>query len=267
MAEVKAHRRSSAVMLVAVFLLGVITVSLAAVAVHGFFFTGWLLPYWNTMTDAQASIISQLIFFLAAAWASLLVPLLFGSQLKSLEEAAEKAQETYDGIKRQLEDSIEESKRQFSSISRYQQMALGYFASEGVFTDLDDDQKKAFIETAWHTVEPKISAALKRLHGKTRQWVSVGGRYRSNPWFDRVRESGALRDYYVDFKTISDAKWSVSKNSVPTFEQLKKVNDALKTIQEFEPALEDSETNGGAPAPSVVAPSNAQIIQGPTTPQ
>jgi hypothetical protein len=246
MAEVKSRRHSSAVMLVAVFVLGVITASLVAVAVHGFFVTGWLLPYWNTMTDAQASIISQLIFFLAVAWGSLLVPLLFSGQLRSLREAADEAQRTYDGIKRQLEESIADSKRQFSSISRYQQMALGYFASEGVFSELDDEQKKAFVENAWHTVEPKVSAGLKRLHGKTRQWVGVGGKYRSNPWWDRVQESGALRDCFVHFKTISDAKWGVSRGTAPTFEQLKRVNDALKAIQEFEPGLEAEEANGAA---------------------
>lgn len=240
-------RRSSAVMLVAVLLLGFVTVGLAAWAVHGFFLSGWLVPYWNSMTDAQASIISQLIFFLAVAWGSLLVPLLFGGQLKSLEEAADKAEKTYAGIKQQLEDSIAESRRQFSSISRYQQMALGYFSSEGVFTDLDGDQKKAFVENAWHQVEQKVSDALKGLHGRTRQWVSDGGRYRSSPWWDRVQQSGALGDRYADFKTISDAKWGVSKGTVPTFEQLKAVNDALKATQDFMSSL-TGDANGAASA-------------------
>jgi len=225
-------------MRVAVGTLAAVTFSLGTIAVHGLFIAGWLLPYWSSMTDAQASIISQLIFFLAVAWGSLLVPLLFGSQLRSLEEAADKAQDTYDSIRLQLEGSIAESKRQFSSISRYQQMALGYFSNEGVFTDLDDDQKKAFVENAWHTAEPKVAEALKQLHGRTRQWVNAGGRYRSNPWWNRVLESQALRDCYGEFKAISDAKWSASKGSVPTFEQLKRVNDALRVIDEFEPAAE-----------------------------
>ncbi|MBK6702654.1 MAG: hypothetical protein IPG56_02020 [Caulobacteraceae bacterium] len=263
MAEAKSNRRSSAVMIVAVVLLGVLTAALGALAIHGFFVTGWLLPYWNAMTDAQASIISQLIFFLAVAWGSLLVPLLFGGQLKSLEEAADKAQETYDGIKRQLEESASESRRQFSSISRYQQMSLGYFASEGVFTDLDDEQKKAFVENAWHSVESKLTDALNKLHGRTRQWVSAGGKYRSTPWWDRVKESKALGDWCSDFRIISDAKWAASRGTVPTFEQLKAVNDALKELQEFVspldaeagvPAIQgNAQPNGSAQTPDASA--------------
>lgn len=233
MAEGKVRRRSSAVMLVVVVLLGLVTAGLAGWAAYGFFVTGWLVPYWNSMTDAQAAIISQLIFFLAVAWGSLLVPLLFGGQLKSLEEAADKAEQTYAGIKQQLEESIAESRRQFSSISRYQQMSLGYFSSEGVFTDLDGDQKRAFVENAWHQVEQKVADALKGLHGRSRQWVSEGGKYRSNPWWERVQQSRALGDCFTAFKTISDAKWGVSRGTVPTFEQLKAVNDALKATQDF----------------------------------
>lgn len=242
MAEGKSGRRSSAAMIVAVALLGVLTLALGAAAVHGFFVGGWLLPYWNTMTDAQASIISQLIFFLAVAWGSLLVPLLFGGQLKSLEEAAEKAQETYDGIKRQLEESAAESRRQFSSISRYQQMAMGYFATDGVFSELDADQKKTFVETAWHSIEPRVESALQKLHGKTRQWIAQK-KWRSSEWWERVRESGALGDKFSDFKTVSDVRWSIVQGAVPTFEQLKAVNDALKAVQDFVSPLEVSGAN------------------------
>lgn len=266
MAEIKSRRRSSAVMIMAVVLLGLLTLALGAVAVHGFFVSGWLLPYWHTMTDAQASIISQLIFFLAVAWGSLLVPLLFGGQLKSLEEAADKAQETYDGIKRQLEESAAESRRQFSSISRYQQMALGYFASEGVFTDLDDEQKKAFVENAWHSVESKLTDALNKLHGRTRQWVSAGGKYRSAPWWDRVRDSKALGDWCSDFRTISDAKWAASRGTVPTFEQLKAVNDALKALQEFVSPL-DADANGPAAQTAMPPNGNGQASPGASATQ
>ena len=59
-----------------------------------------------------------------------------------------------------------------------------------------------------------------------------------------MQESGALRDYYVHFKTVSDAKWAIAKGTAPTFEQLKRVNDALKAIQEFEPGLDVEEANG-----------------------
>lgn len=125
-------------------------------------------------------------------------------------------------------------------------MSLGYFGSEGVFTDFDDEQKKAFVDNAWQSVEPKLTDALNKLHGRTRQWVSAGGKYRSGPWFERVKESKALGDWCADFRTISDAKWAAARGTVPTFEQLKAVNDALKELQEFVSPL-DADANGQAP--------------------
>lgn len=247
MAEQK-RRRSLPIMAAAITILTLITFGLIGVVVHGFVM-GWLRPFWDTIRDGQAAIISQLIFFLAAAWASLLVPLLFGEQLRSLEEAADKAQETYDGIKRQLEESASESRRQFSSISRYQQMALGYFASEGVFSDLDADQKKAFVENAWHSVEANLAKALDKLQWRTRQWVRDGGKYRSGPWWARVEESKALGDWCSDFRTISDAKWAASRGTVPTVEEMIAVNNALKELQEFVSPLDAESTTQSATTP------------------
>lgn len=245
MSEQGNRRQSSATLVAFTGLLSIVTIALICVAVHGFFLNGWLLPYWNAMTDAQASIISQMIFFLAVSWGSLLVPLLFGHQLRSLQDAAAQAQETYDGIKRQMEESAADSRRQFASISRYHQKALGYFSGEAVFSDMDDDQKKEFVENAWQEVEAGLTEALAKLHGKTRQWVSAGGRYRSNPWWDRVKESEALGSSYSVYRTLSDAKWAASKGTVPSYDQLVAVNNALKTLHSAA-AHADAHPTGGA---------------------
>lgn len=247
MEEKKAKHRSSALIVVFTCLLGLVTIALVALAVHGFFVTGWLLPYWNAMTDAQAAIISQMIFFLAVSWGSLLVPLLFGHQLRSLQDAAAEARETYDGIKRQMEESAADSRRQFANISRYHQRALGYFSGEAVFSDMDDDQKKEFAENAWQEVETGLTDALTRLHGKTRQWVSSGGKYRSNPWWDRVKESEALGSSFAAYKTISDAKWAASRATVPTYDQLVSVNNALRALQTISPRADGSPLQGPEP--------------------
>jgi len=238
-------------MIAAVCVLSLITLALAVAAVHGFLLSGWLLPLWLDMTDAQASIIAQLIFFLAAAWASVLVPLLFGEQLRSLEDAAANAQDTYNSIKKQLEDSARqsrqlleqsaaESRRQFSSISRYQQMALGYFSGDGVFTDLDDKEKSAFIEGAWTSVQHKVDSSIRRCHGKKRNSINAI-RYRSANWWAKVKESNALGDFHSDFKLISDVKSAISKGAPPTLEQLKNVNGALQRVRDFVSPLEVAE--------------------------
>lgn len=230
-----------------VLLVGV-TGGIVAGVVHGLYVSNWLLPFWNSLTDAQGAILAQLIFFLAAAWASVLVPLLFGERLRNLEAAAEAAQQTFDEIKGRLEESAEESKRQFKSISRYQQMALGYFANDGLLSQLESpEDKKEFIDNAWEHVEPKLREALLRLHGHTQNSIrSV--RSRTAPWWERVKASAALRDYYSDFKAISDRKWEVAYGTPAAFEQLKSVNDALKRIREFDPSEEVSAGNGAAAA-------------------
>ena len=39
--------------------------------------------YWNNLSDAQATILAQFIFLLGAAWATVLLPLLFAGRLRS----------------------------------------------------------------------------------------------------------------------------------------------------------------------------------------
>jgi hypothetical protein len=247
MADSKFKRRAPVVLILLALILTGITGALVYAGVQGLYFSNWLVPYWNDLTDAQATILAQLIFLLAAAWAAVLVPLLFAGRLRSLEDAAASAQDAYDEIKAQLVASAEESKRQLHNISRYQLMQLGFFQNDGSLSIYEDAaSKKDFIDTAWAQAEPKLQQALELLHGATRNSIS-NSTWRGSDWWTKIKDADALNNCFESFKTISDTKTAVSKGADATFEQLVKVNQALKRISTFEPA-------------KVVAPVSARAV-------
>lgn len=219
------------------WLLLLITLGLAGWLIEGLVLSDRLVAWWEGMSDAHASIYSQLIFFLAAAWAAVLVPLFFSDQMRSLDDAMAEARKQQREIGRSLADSAEESRKQFAELTKLQLAALGYLLSDLPIDQMDDSQKRAFVNTAWEQVEPKLEQALKRLHGKTRNWISAGaGNYRSSPWWGRVEESNALKDHFGDFKAIDTVKWAISRGAVPDRDQLMKVSNALKRISDFDPS-------------------------------
>lgn len=265
----KKKRRTPYVLISLLVLLTLGTAALATVAIEGLFVSGWLIPYWNDLTDAQAAIISQLIFFLAATWAALLVPVLFSEKLRDLQDAADAAENMYEDIALKLNESAEESKRQFKSISRYQQMALGYFANDGLLSQLETAQeKKDFIDNAWDHVSPKLDKAIGRLHGSAQNSIA-SNRYRTPQWWDRIKAFGALGEQFAAFKVISDAKWEVSRGSAASFDSIKKVNDALRAIRDFDPSEGRPDISGqsGAAAQSSGLTPPQTIFTAPTDQQ
>ena len=221
------------------------------------------------MTDAPGAIISQLIFFLAVAWASVLAPVLFGERLRSLEEAAKKAGATYAGIQdtlaksvqradtaydsiqkkleastasaeetfrkveKQLKDGVDESRRQFAHITVLQKMAQGHAINEQHFADLEPDQRIAFLKNAWEKAKPLVTESIQRLDGRTRRAISDCGRYRSQTWWDRVAVANALGDRHSDFRLVSSGRDAAQGNGANIADQLlKDVNAALNRIMD-----------------------------------
>lgn len=263
----KRKRRTPVLMIFLLLVLTLSTGALVALAVDGFYLSGWLTSYWDDLSEAQGAIIAQLIFFLAAAWASLLVPLLFGEKLRDLQDAADEAKNTYAEIKQMLAESAEDAKQQFKSITRYQQMALGYFANDGLLSQLETAQeKKDFIDNAWDHVSPKLDKAISKLHGSAQNSIA-SNRYRTPQWWERLKAFNALASHFEAFKTVSDAKWEVSRGSTASFESIKKVNDALRDIRDFDPsesgeAVAAPQPNGLGPQPPVSqfpSPPDSQI--------
>lgn len=240
--EAKPRKRRTGLLFGFFWLLLLITLGIAAWLIQGLVLSDSLVAWWEGMSDAHAAIYSQLIFFLAAAWAAVLVPLFFAEQMRSFDEAVVEARNMQREIGKSLADSAEESRKQFAELTKLQLAALGYLLSDLPIDQMDDSQKRAFVNTAWEQVEPKLEQALKRLHGNTRKWVSAGpGNYRSSPWWERVEESKALKDRFGDFKAIDTVKWAISRGAVPDRDQLTKVANALKRISDFDPANDGGE--------------------------
>jgi hypothetical protein len=78
--------------------------------------------------------------------------------------------------------------------------------------------------------------AISHLHGHSQNYIWKN-KERTEPWWEAVKQSNALRDYFAKFKVISDAKWAVSRtnSAAPDLSLLRNVNDSLKEIQNFDP--------------------------------
>jgi hypothetical protein len=186
------------------------------------FYTHWLDPYWQNLTDAHAAILSQLIFFLAAAWASVLVPLLFREQLRTMEDAAKRA-----------ENLMLESATQFKHLVRFQIASMGHLLDEQLRTLETPEERKFFIDSKWEKADEKVKAAIALLHGNQRNVIN-GFTKGSGDWWQRVRDYNALGDHYEACKTIYDRYRKFKANL--TFEDLQAVNEAALRLENFVPS-------------------------------
>lgn len=230
-------KKSTPALFTATLLLALLTIG-AAGWLGYLAYRGQLAGTWGTLNEAQATVLAQILFIWAAAWAAVLVPLLFGEQLKSLEAAASAAAKTSKDIEQKLETSLELAQQQFAEISGYQQQLLGFVADEGLLTSLAD--KKGFVDGTWAGVSQKISQAMGRLHGNARKAIEQHT-WRSQDWWNALLQSGALGEFFQDFKDISDITRNLQKGAEPSLEQLKKVNDAAKRISGFDPTSKGAE--------------------------
>ena len=231
MTEVSSRRRKAPVVLILLLImLTIVTLSVAGGLAYGFS-TGLLMPYWEQLTDAHAAIFSQLIFFLAAAWASLLVPLLFREQLSTLEDAANDAKRTFADIKAQMEKTAADSEKQFENIVRLQMMSVGHLLDEQIQYLNTPEDKKLFVDTRWDKARTKVDAAIAMIHGNKQNSIH-SNQYRSAAWWQRVQAYDVLGEFHDDFRLISDKK---NKQNLE-LSDLHAVNEAARHIENFVPS-------------------------------
>ncbi len=224
-------------------LLTLLTLAGAGAIAYGFY-TGELVPYWNGLSDAHASIFAQLIFFLAAAWASVLVPLLFREQLQNVQDAAKRAEAICKAIESRMEKAATESETQFKNMVRLQMMSVGHLMDEQLEYLKTPEDMKLFVDTRWDKAETKINAAIRRANGHQRNSINAQTK-RSPDWWDKLRGYGTLGDYHDDFRVVSDKARKRKQDLNP--EDLREVNNASRSIENFDPA-------GSAAAPLAVSP-------------
>ncbi len=208
------------------------------------FYTGWLTPYWNNLSDAHAAVLAQLIFFLGAAWAAVLVPLLFGEQLRDVERAANSAKETCESIETRMRAVADETREEFKKIIRLQTMAVGHLHTDQLAFLETPEERNEFVDTRWDKAWLKVSQALSYFDGNALRSIKSAGNRRSQPWWDRVKYYGVLGEYHEEFKALSALAYKPAANL--TRQDVEAANEAFRKIEGFDPS-EAKETQTVAP--------------------
>lgn len=257
MGERVADGRKKPVILISLFVvLALLTVAAIGGISYGFY-TGWLTPYWSNLSDAHAAVLAQLIFFFGAAWAAVLVPLLFGEQLQNLQEAAKRAEDTYAEIRSRMETTAAESEAQLKKIVRLQMMSVGHLLDEQLKFLETADEKDEFVDSRWDMASTRIDEAVAALHGNIQNSIRNAGIRRSNEWWDKLKAYGVLGEFHDDFKMLSHISRKAKQNL--NIDDLKESNNASRRIESFDPAVArqravSSASNGSTQAPVFMPP-------------
>lgn len=232
MGEQATIRRKKPVILIALFVV-LLLLSLSTISGVGYgFYTGLITPYWDNLSDAHAAIFGQIIFFFGAAWAAVLVPLLFGEQLQNLQDAAERAEATYARIETRMQETATRSEGELKKIVRLQMMSVGHVLDEQLEFLQTPDERNDFVDTRWDKACAKVDEAIARLDGNRRNSI---GQYqkRSNDWWDRIKHYEVLGEYHGDFRLLSD-KARKFKNNLD-IDDLRASNEASRRVESFDP--------------------------------
>lgn len=267
MSEQSADKRKKPVVLISLFVvLLLLTVASVGGVSYGFY-TGWLTPYWTNLSDAHAAVLAQLIFFFGAAWAAVLVPLLFGEQLENVERAANSAKLTCESIEKRMRDVAEETSRQmqksadetreeFKKIIRLQTMAVGHLHKDQLAFLETPDERNDFIDTRWDKAWPKVSQALSYLDGNALRSIKLSGNKRSQPWWDKLKFYEVLGAHHDDFKSLSGLAYKPTASL--TQQDVEAANEAFRRIESFDPIDAKSVQSEIAPSASTFIPPPAR---------
>lgn len=229
--------------------LAIAGVGLAAVAlcIHGFA-TGWLTPHWQKVTEPQASLIAAACTVYAAAFASVVVPALFGGQLRQLGRASEAAIQELKGqfaeiareqqqSGRQILDLAEQSKASLNVLQSYALHTMGFVEK---FTEADLPGARKYIEDFQQTASILCQEALSN----SSKWASTKERF-NGKWPGRAPYIHLLFEHRIisvdqrdKFLLIADSlKYTrVTNPEQPNLVQLNLLN---KTMRELKATFSD----------------------------
>ncbi|UPT62160.1 MAG: hypothetical protein M0D54_17575 [Hyphomonadaceae bacterium JAD_PAG50586_4] len=259
MDERSAGGRKKPVILISLFVMLTLLTLAAIAGVSYGFYTGWLTPYWSNLSDAHAAVLAQLIFFFGAAWAAVLVPLLFGEQLENVERAANSAKETCESIEKRMKDVADETSRQmqrsaqeardeFKKIIRLQTMAVGHLHKDQLAFLETPEERNDFIDTRWDKAWPKLNQALSYLDGNALRAIKNAGNKRTSTWWDKLKVYGVLGAHHDDFKSLSGL--AARATAALTQQDVEAANEAFRRIESFDPSEARAVQSEIAPAES-----------------
>ncbi|QGZ96464.1 hypothetical protein [Terricaulis silvestris] len=245
------------VFLIALFVVLTLLTSAAVGGIAYGLYTGWLTPYWENLSDAHAAVLAQVVFLFGAAWAAVLVPLLFGEQLQNVQDAAKRAEDTCVRIETRMQAAAMESERELKKIVRLQMMSAGHLLDDQLVLLETPEDKNDFVDTRWDKAYIKLRLALSLRDGNAQR--SIGNHTRRSPeWWERIKFYDVLGKHHDDFRTLSDKARKAARSL--DIGDLRAANAASRAIEVFEPTLPREEE---LPQP-VAAPETAPIFISPS---
>lgn len=164
------------------------------------------MEYWNSVTDAQATIIAALLTILAAVLGVLLGAWLFGGRVKSLESALKKTEDRVAEFRKKVEDQLSAIEPQVGSLLKLAQEV------RASVDDLDNSQPvpepdaaapatRANLKVVWQEIRDVIDsiASDQDVDGRTRARFARIERYSYEDLINALAEKELLGEHRGDF--------------------------------------------------------------------
>jgi hypothetical protein len=244
MSSLNARRQSNApwALIFAAVFLGAIGVAALGAVVHGFL-TGWLAPYWDSVSDVQASLLSNLVAIYAAAFAATIAPLIFRGQVNSLEKASE---DLFDQLRQRLDaltTEQQQSSQRVLEIAEQSKDALTVLQNHALhmmgFVDKFSD---ADLQNAKHILMGfQSSAAIlcQNALAESNKWTSTKAQFAGKwpgfaPYIHKLYECGIISDAQkAKFLEIADSR-RYTRPANPEPIDLVRLNILNKTMRELQ---------------------------------
>lgn len=165
------------------------------------FYQGWLLPAWQSLTDAQGSIIASLVTLYAAALAAIVGPLIFTGQISNMQGASERAIAMIDAQNQRMNEQLEHIRK----MVRQTEEAVVPSAPGTEF-----DQEKAIIRL--EGIREDATAIAQSIVEKSNKWKTTKDKTKRKwpgrkPYYRALHNLGFISEAQRDlFFQISDTR-------------------------------------------------------------
>ncbi len=246
-------------------MLSAIGLTAVAVLIHGFA-TGWLLPYWDSLKEPQATVIAQSLTVYAAAFATVVAPLLFRGQFRSIEDAsndaASKIEKRLDAVAQEmqarlqnvaeendaanralrdtqekvLENLLSEIEQARSSLSVLQNYALHSMGFVNSFTDADLAQGPKIVAG----FQESASILCEQILQNSNRWAATKAQFSRMwpgrpPYIAKLAELGLINTQQRrNFDLIADSQRYTRERNQEKLDlaALNILNKAMRELQE-----------------------------------
>lgn len=259
---------------------------LAVVAVVVGFVTGWIMPYWQSIEEPQASLISGVATMYAAIFVATVVPVLFGGLIGELKRATNAAvddlkaetdvalqdlREQFAGLatefkttvakNREASDAIvsmvEESKQSLNTLMHYQLAQIGL---KRTYTNVELANASNILKECHGTLEFICQSVLQQSKLRTNREKFTGAWVGYKPFIDALKQYGLVDDdrYRLMLK-IADSRRHLKTEAVTiTLVDLNLVAAATDDLKAW------FESKRGSQIIAAISPSSGNAVTTPS---